>query len=110
MQEIRVRGDEDESIQAHKDYNRAWADSTEMPEVHMIGLIVDLVEVSRPRRTMDPTAFYHLGLRIIASGPAPIRHLAERRSAAAYYAALNRADEVLTRWGRLAAEARRSMA
>jgi hypothetical protein len=44
VQEIRVRGDEDESIQAHKDYNRARANSTELSEVHMIGLIVDLVE------------------------------------------------------------------
>jgi hypothetical protein len=37
--EIRVRGDEDECIQAQKDYVRSWANSTPSPEVHMISLI-----------------------------------------------------------------------
>ncbi len=42
--EIRVSGDEDRSIQAHKDYNRAWANSTRWPEAHMITLFVNLIE------------------------------------------------------------------
>jgi hypothetical protein len=42
--EIRVEGDEDESIQAHKDYNRAWANSTRWPEGPLISLFVDLIE------------------------------------------------------------------
>jgi hypothetical protein len=41
--EIRVSGDEDESIQAHKAYNRTWANSTRWPECHMISLFVDLI-------------------------------------------------------------------
>jgi hypothetical protein len=42
--EIRVRGQEDEWIQAHKEYNRSWATSTPWPQVHLISLISDLSE------------------------------------------------------------------
>ena len=40
--EIRVQGDEDESIRAHKAYNRAWTSLTGWPEVSRISLVVDL--------------------------------------------------------------------
>jgi hypothetical protein len=42
--EIRVRGEEEESIRAHMAYNRSWATSTPWPAVHLITLIADLVE------------------------------------------------------------------
>jgi hypothetical protein len=44
---------------------------------------------------MDPTAFYHLGLRIVASGPAPDPASCRTAIGRAYYAALNRADQAL---------------
>jgi hypothetical protein len=48
---------------------------------------------------MDPAEFYVLAMRIVTGGPAP--GPAECRTAIgrAYYAALNRADETLARWG-----------
>lgn len=42
--EIRVRGGEDECIRAQQDFARSWANSTEMPEVHMISLVCERVE------------------------------------------------------------------
>jgi hypothetical protein len=48
---------------------------------------------------MDPTAFFHFALRIIASGPAPDPATCRTAIGRAYYAALNRADEALARWG-----------
>lgn len=41
--EIRARGEEREFIQAHKDYNRSFANSTCSPAVHMITLMSDLI-------------------------------------------------------------------
>jgi hypothetical protein len=40
--EIRVKGDESESIRAHRIYNRAWTSSADWPEVSRISLVVDL--------------------------------------------------------------------
>jgi hypothetical protein len=48
---------------------------------------------------MDPTAFFHFALGIIASGPAPDPATCRTAIGRAYYAALNRADEALARWG-----------
>jgi hypothetical protein len=48
---------------------------------------------------MDPTAFYHFGLRMIASSPAPDPVSCRTAIGRAYYAALNRADQALARWG-----------
>jgi hypothetical protein len=42
--EIRSRGEEEAWIQAHAAYNRAWANSTPWPAVHLITLIADLIE------------------------------------------------------------------
>lgn len=42
--EIRVKGQEDESICAHRAYNRAWTRSTDWPDVSRISLVVDLEE------------------------------------------------------------------
>jgi hypothetical protein len=42
--EIRVKGEESESIQAHKEYVWSWANSTPWPEVSMIRLFVDNIE------------------------------------------------------------------
>lgn len=47
---------------------------------------------------MDPTAFYHLGLSIMASTPIPDPASCRTVIGRAYYAARNRADEALDRW------------
>jgi hypothetical protein len=41
---IRVRGDEGECIQAQKSFGRSWANSTDLPEVHMISLVCERAE------------------------------------------------------------------
>ncbi len=48
---------------------------------------------------MDPTAFYHLGRSIMASTLTPDPASCRTAIGRAYYAALNRADEALNRWG-----------
>ena len=48
---------------------------------------------------MDPTDFYHLGRRIMAGSPAPDPASCRTAIGRAYYAALNRADQALSRWG-----------
>lgn len=48
---------------------------------------------------MDPTAFYHLGLSIMASTLTPDPASCRTAIGRAYYAALNRAVESLDRWG-----------
>lgn len=48
---------------------------------------------------MDPTEFYVLALRIILGGAAPGPVECRTAIGRAYYAALNRAAEVLARWG-----------
>jgi hypothetical protein len=48
---------------------------------------------------MDPAEFYHFGLRIILSSPAPGPAACRTAIGRAYYAALNRTDEALARWG-----------
>jgi hypothetical protein len=42
--EIRVGGEEEESIRAHMAYNSSWGNSTPWPAVHLITLIADLIE------------------------------------------------------------------
>jgi hypothetical protein len=48
---------------------------------------------------MDPTDFYHLGLRIIGSRPAPDPASCRTAIGRAYYAALNRVDQAFAGWG-----------
>ena len=48
---------------------------------------------------MDPVDFYHLAVRLMAAGPAPDAASCRTAIGRAYYAALNRADEALSRWG-----------
>jgi hypothetical protein len=48
---------------------------------------------------LDPVEFYHFGLRIILSGPTPGPAACRTAIGRAYYAALNRVDAVLARWG-----------
>ncbi len=55
-------------------------------------------------------AFYRLGLRIMASDPAPDPATCRTAIGRAYYAALNRADQALDRWAHRAAVARRNTA
>lgn len=40
--EVRIKGEQEESIRAHRAYNRAWTSSTDWPEVSRISLVVDL--------------------------------------------------------------------
>ncbi len=48
---------------------------------------------------MDPSAFYHFGLRIVVTNPAPDPATCRTAIGRAYYAALNRVDQTLGRWG-----------
>jgi hypothetical protein len=48
---------------------------------------------------MDPAEFYRLGLRLISGGPPPDAASCRTAIGRADFAALNRADDVLTRWG-----------
>jgi hypothetical protein len=42
--DVRSRGDESESIRAHREYHRSWASAASWPAVHQIRLICDVIE------------------------------------------------------------------
>jgi hypothetical protein len=48
---------------------------------------------------MDPAEFYRLGLRLISGSPPPDAASCRTAIGRAYFAALNRADDTLARWG-----------
>lgn len=48
---------------------------------------------------MDPVEFYRLGLRLVTGGTNPDAASCRTAIGRAYYAALNRAEEILERWG-----------
>ena len=48
---------------------------------------------------MDPVDFYRLGLRLISGSSAPDAAACRTAIGRAYFAAVNRAEEVLARWG-----------
>lgn len=48
---------------------------------------------------MDPAEFYHLGLKLISGATAPDAASCRTAIGRAYFAALNRVDEALGRWG-----------
>jgi hypothetical protein len=48
---------------------------------------------------MDPAEFYRLGLKLISGPPAPDAASCRTAIGRAYFAALNRADQALARWG-----------
>jgi hypothetical protein len=48
---------------------------------------------------MDPAEFYTLALKMIVGGPSPGPAQCRTAIGRAYYAALNRADQALARWG-----------
>jgi hypothetical protein len=48
---------------------------------------------------MDPAEFHQLGLKLISGRPTPDAASCRTAIGRAYFAALNRADEALARWG-----------
>jgi hypothetical protein len=48
---------------------------------------------------MDPAEFHQLGIKLISARPAPDAASCRTAIGRAYFAALNRADGALTRWG-----------